>query len=465
MSLLRSLLVAVLAAAPLQAQSGLFVTTTDFSTGSTALWAGGEAGAETNLLTIHSDAVGHYHDGRVYVINRLGQDNILVLDAADPANPLTQFSVGNGANPHDIEVVAPDKAYVTLYETIDLLVVDPRDGTELGRIDLSAFADDDGLPELSQIVRFGERIYISCQRLDRNNGWGPAGISYLAVVDIVSDTLVDVDPEAEGVQGIALSVPNPNSVVVAGGRIAVGVVSSFGDRLGGVDWVDPTANISLGLGVSEADLGGDINFLAMVNGTEGYAVVSDENFVNRVVPFNLETGAVEAPLENLSGGFIPSIAVDGGRLLVADRGSFSAPEEAGVKVFDASTGDFLQGPIDTGLPPSSLVVLSDALRPTAVGEGPSQPQGASLEPAYPNPFNASVEVPFVLSRGAAAEVAVFDMLGRKVRTLTAGSLAAGRHLVRWDGRDSRGRTVGNGAYFVRLSHTENAETAKLLLLK
>ena len=45
-----------------------------------------------------------------------GQDNILVLDAMDLRTPLTQFSVGNGANPHDIEIVAPDKAYVTRYD-------------------------------------------------------------------------------------------------------------------------------------------------------------------------------------------------------------------------------------------------------------------------------------------------------------------------------------------------------------
>ena len=466
MSLTRMFFAAgLLAAAPLQAQSGLFVTTTDFSTGSTAFWGGGDAGAETNLLTIHSDAVGHYHDGRIYVINRLGQDNILVLDPADLGNPLTQFSVGNGANPHDIEVVAPDKAYVTPYGTAELLVVDPRDGSQLSRIDLSAFADGDGLPEVSQIVRVGDRIYLSCQRLDRDNGWGPAGVSYLAVVDIASDALVDVDPDTEGVQGIALSVPNPNSVVAVGERIAVGVVSGFGDRAGGVDLIDPAANASLGLAVSEADLGGDINFLAMVNNVEGYAVVSDENFVNLVLPFNLETGAVGAPLENLSGGFIPSIAVDGGRLLVADRGSFSAPEDAGVKVFDAATGALLQGPIDTGLPPSSLVVLSDAPVPTAVEEGPSQPQSSALEPAYPNPFNASVQIPFVLHQAAAAEIAVFDMLGRQVRTLAAGHLAAGRHLVRWDGRDGRGQTVGNGAYFVRLNQGGLAETSKVLLLK
>ena len=118
----------LLLAGPARAESGLFVVTTDYSTGSTAFLAAGASEAEVNLLGIHSDAVGHYHDGRVYVVNRLGQDNILVLDEGDLRTPLAQFSVGNGANPHDIEVVAPGKAYVSLYDRASLLIVDPRDG-------------------------------------------------------------------------------------------------------------------------------------------------------------------------------------------------------------------------------------------------------------------------------------------------------------------------------------------------
>ncbi|MYC73971.1 MAG: hypothetical protein F4X17_25000, partial [Gemmatimonadetes bacterium] len=350
------------------AQSDLFVITTDFSTGSTAFLAANAAEAEVNLLGIHSDAVGYYHDGRVYIVNRLGQDNILVLDAMDLRTPLTQFSVGNGANPHDIEIVAPDKAYVTRYDAASLLIVNPQNGAELGQIDLSAFADADGLPEVSQIVRVGDRLYLSCQRLDRDGGWGPVDVSYLIVVDIATDTLVDVDPDAEGVQGIALSVANPNSMAVIDEQIAVGVVVGFGDRAGGVEIVDTATNRSLGLAVSEGDLGGDITSMVLVDQNRGYAVVADENFANSVRPFDLSSGAVDAPLENISGGFIPSLAVDGDRLIVADRGSFSDPASAGLKFYDVATGAFLRGPIDTGLPPQDIVVLSDVTIPTAVEE-------------------------------------------------------------------------------------------------
>jgi hypothetical protein len=453
---------------PLQAQRGLFVTTTDFATGSTAFLAPGAAEAEVNLLGIHSDASGHYHDGRVYVVNRLGQDNILVLDAADLRSPVTQFSVGNGANPHDIEIVAPDKAYVTLYATATLLIVDPRDGTQLGEIDLSAFADGDGLPEASQIVRVGERLYLSCQRLDRDNGWVPADISYLIVVDIASDALVDVDPAADGVQGIALAATNPNGLAVVGDRIVVSGVAGFGDRTGGVEIVDTASNRSLGLIVSEEDLGGDITAMVVVDQNRGYAVVADENFANGVRPFDLQSGAVGAPLENLSGGFIPSLATDGERLIVPDRGSFDNPDAAGLKLYSAATGAFLGGPVNTGLPPSNIVVLGDVAIPTAVEEATDEglPQDFALDAAYPNPFNASVLVPFEVAwADASIELSVHDVLGRKIRTLTSGRVAAGRHAMVWDGRDAQGNPVGNGAYLVHLRVGDRRAVGKVMLLK
>ena len=450
------------------AQSDLFVITTDFSTGSTAFLAANAAEAEVNLLGIHSDAVGHYHDSRVYIVNRLGQDNILVLDAMDLRTPLTQFSVGNGANPHDIEIVAPDKAYVTRYETASLLIVNPQDGAELGEIDLSAFADADGLPEVSQIVRVGDQLYLSCQRLDRDGGWGPVDVSYLIVVDIATDTLVDVGPDAEGVQGIALSAANPNSMAVIGERIAVGVVVNFGDRSGGVEIVDTATNRSLGLAVSEEDLGGDITSMVLVDQNRGYAVVADENFANSVRPFELSSGAVGAPLENISGGFIPSLAVDGDRLIVADRGSFSDPASAGLKFYNAATGAFLSGPIETGLPPQDIVVLSDAAVPTAVEETADRglPQEFALEAAYPNPFNASVQIPFaVWQANTPVELTVHDVLGRTVRTLTSGTMDAGRHVLQWDGRNAAGEPVGNGAYLVQLRAGSQRAVGKVMLIK
>ncbi len=449
------------------AQSNLFIATTDFSTGSTALLPAGAGTAEVNLLGVHSDAVVRFQNDMIYVINRLGQDNVIVLDAADPSTPVTQFSVGNGTNPQDIEVVAADRAYVTLYERSEVLVVDPGDGTEIDRIDLSAFADADGLPEIADIARVGQRLYVSCQRLDRNGTWGPADDSFIAVIDIDSNALVDIDPERDGLQGIVLSSPNPNALIPVGQSIVVSTVAHFGDRLGGIEVIDTQSNRSLGIALSEEDLGGDLNRIALVDDERGFAIISDENFANYVIPFNLQSGQVSPALQGLSGGYIPDLAVDGNRLIVADQGSFSDPSSAGLKIFDAADHSLLQGPISTGLPPVSIAVLSDAgPRPTAVAEAASAlPMQSALGKAYPNPFNASVAIPFVLAREEAIQLVVYDALGQAVRTLLQGVWSAGAHQALWDGRNDSGQHVGNGTYFVRLRADGTHKMTKVMLLK
>ena len=48
-------------------------------------------------------------------------------------------------------------------------------------------------------------------------------------------------------------------------------------------------------------------------------------------------------------------------------------------------------------------------------------------------------------------VKVYDVAGRRIRTLLRGSQAAGQHEVTWDGRGDRGTLLMNGVYFVRFT--------------
>ena len=256
-------------------------------------------------------------------------------------------------------------------------------------------------------------------------------------------------------------------LAVVGDQIVVSGVAGFGDRVGGVEIVDTRSNRSLGLLVSEKDLGGDSTGMAVVSASRGYAIVSDENFANSIKPFDLLSGAVGAPLENISGGYIPSLATDGTRLIVADRGSFDNPDAAGLKIYDAAGGDFIAGPIKTGLPPSAIVVMGDVAIATAVAvEGvEALPGEFALGAGYPNPFNAAVHIPFALEAEEHLVLGVFDVLGREVRTLVAGRMAPGQYELAWDGRDDAGRVVGNGTYLVRFAVGGRSFTSKVMLLK
>jgi hypothetical protein len=60
---------------------------------------------------------------------------------------------------------------------------------------------------------------------------------------------------------------------------------------------------------------------------------------------------------------------------------------------------------------------------------------------------------------------VYDVQGKRVKTLVSGSLAGGDHTIRWNGRDEAGSTVADGVYFCHVKAGTVQETAKMLLMK
>ena len=104
--------------------------------------------------------------------------------------------------------------------------------------------------------------------------------------------------------------------------------------------------------------------------------------------------------------------------------------------------------------------------PTAVTEASDPtPQRFALEQNYPNPFNATTVIRFTTERQGHTEIAVFDLLGQRVRTLVRRPLAAGPHVVFWDGRDEAGRRAATGLYLYRLTSADRSRTRKLLLVR
>lgn len=83
----------------------------------------------------------------------------------------------------------------------------------------------------------------------------------------------------------------------------------------------------------------------------------------------------------------------------------------------------------------------------------------------PNPSRAAVVLRFRMPAGGAAEVAIHDLAGRRVRVLASGGFAAGDQRVTWDGRDASGRRVAPGLYFARVRAGTLALTAHVLRLQ
>jgi hypothetical protein len=91
---------------------------------------------------------------------------------------------------------------------------------------------------------------------------------------------------------------------------------------------------------------------------------------------------------------------------------------------------------------------------------PALSRDYTLGPIYPNPFNTTVTIPFVLPKSAAVTLSLYDISGRAIATLASGSFAAGVHRVTWNSA-----AFGSGVYFLRLRSNLGSLALKVVALK
>jgi hypothetical protein len=91
--------------------------------------------------------------------------------------------------------------------------------------------------------------------------------------------------------------------------------------------------------------------------------------------------------------------------------------------------------------------------------------GFTVEAVYPNPFNPSTSVRLYIPRAAELELAVYDVQGRRIRSLYTGGISSGWHTLVWDGRDDKGRSQASGMYFMRAASGSQVSVQKMTLVK
>jgi hypothetical protein len=98
-------------------------------------------------------------------------------------------------------------------------------------------------------------------------------------------------------------------------------------------------------------------------------------------------------------------------------------------------------------------------------EGPGASDALQFAAARPNPSSGSVTLRFALPRPVHARLIVFDLAGRRARTLVDGALPAGPHELAWDGRDERGARVPAGLYWARLEAAGRSVTRRIVRMR
>jgi len=88
-----------------------------------------------------------------------------------------------------------------------------------------------------------------------------------------------------------------------------------------------------------------------------------------------------------------------------------------------------------------------------------------LQPVWPNPFQERTQIAFELPAAGAIDLSIYDILGRRIRTLRSGRWPAARYRLEWDGTRDDGSMVGAGLYFCRLRVGSEDRVRRLLFLR
>ena len=83
-----------------------------------------------------------------------------------------------------------------------------------------------------------------------------------------------------------------------------------------------------------------------------------------------------------------------------------------------------------------------------------------LKPAFPNPFNPTITIPFSLPESQHVEIVIIDVLGKVVAELSNKTWLSGQQSITW-----KADRFSSGVYFIRFNAGDYHKTQRILLLK
>ncbi|MCK4705019.1 MAG: hypothetical protein KAT90_06035, partial [Gammaproteobacteria bacterium] len=239
-------------------------------------------------------------------------------------------------------------------------IVNPSAATEaefkIGELDLSAYADADGKPEMNAGVIVNDRLYITLQRLDN---YAVTQTAYVAIFDVNTDQEIDALIAGDALKGIPLQARNPGTIVYepTSNSIFVQGVGSYAvdEFTGGIERID-LATLTSTMIVDDGDAGtnlyGKTSALAVVSDSILYFVGYADFFVNTLYKLDLTTSEITATsVTSLINSQISSLAVDAeGLLWVSDTAT------ATVHIIDPVTDTEVDA-LYTNLNPNKIVFV------------------------------------------------------------------------------------------------------------
>ena len=97
--------------------------------------------------------------------------------------------------------------------------------------------------------------------------------------------------------------------------------------------------------------------------------------------------------------------------------------------------------------------------------GDPVPDVYALKQNYPNPFNPITKIQYQLPQDNIVKLSVYDIMGRKVKTLVNSTQSAGYKTIVWDATNDQGSMVSAGMYIYTIEAGDFRKTKKMILLK
>ncbi|MEJ2038039.1 MAG: hypothetical protein P8X55_03795 [Desulfosarcinaceae bacterium] len=348
---------------------------------------GGPRTVQNDLLPTISDITVAAHGRYFYRIERYMADNVAKFDIEAPDTPVWQFSTldaGDSAtgNPYDLIFVSDQKAYLLRYGKDTAWIVNPsasaEDDFKLGELDLSAYADPDGIPEMNNGVIVDGKLFITLQRLDRDDGYTPVNDGYVAVFDTATDAELDTDTfNTEDLNGIVLPIKNPGGIqyLASNGMIYIQGTGDYGsswsgrdpEYSGGIVRLDPDT-YAVEMIVDDGPPYGNISGISMISEQKGYFVGYAGWGDNTLYMFNPANGVVDGPantyLQNKSiAGMEAGAYADQNQMLWVCNQT-----DAEVVILDTADNS-IDERVSTNLNPSRVVFTTEGEAGSASGGG------------------------------------------------------------------------------------------------
>lgn len=329
----------------------VFVCESDFQTGALSWIDSENETLKSGEVPVYSDAVIRNYDGYVYILERMGADNVIKYDpsAEEEERVLYQTHLGDNWNPQDIEFISATKAYIANMNEPEITVFNPATGNVIDAIDISEYTvnpDENSSPYANAIALYEDRLYVLLQRRD---GFTPAEPTLILSVNTENDRI-------EEDENITCTFKNGYDIICVDGILYVtnpGSSAETGD--GAIEKIDiATGKVTTIL--TEDDLGGSPNLIVYKEGDRFYI----QNYIGwmdvSVVEIDAGEKKIVATLPDITDAF-GGIAYDreNEKLYVGERDQ----ESMGIKIFKNNKRIGKVFSATNSLPPSNITIIEE----------------------------------------------------------------------------------------------------------